>query len=344
MSKHKAPLGVGIIGLGVIAGGYLELSQKDPRLKLAALADASQAAVDQTVAKFPAPLATTDYHALISSDTVDLVVVGTPHFLHHPMVIEALRAGKDVICEKPLAITAAEAEEMIDVARVCGRRLFVGLNMRTNPAFRTVQRAMQSGRLGDVFLARVCYLGHEIERMLDPKNWKGSIDKAGGGVLLDGGYHVIDVMNMLMGKPESVTAVCKRSVITTPNKAEDNAVVLLTYPGNRIGEVTASFTIKNQMSKQEPTLRLRLEAYGTEGSIWTEYCSHNGMGWVTTQVCDDREEQIPVEPFEPDYIARHYIDCLVDGIEPIVSAEDALEVQRIVDQAYRQSGILTESR
>jgi len=266
-----------------------------------------------------------------------MIVVGTPHFLHHQMVLDALEAGKDVICEKPLAMNEEQAREMIDKAKAMNKRLFVGLNMRTNAGFRTVEKALNEGTIGKVFLARISYLGHEIERLQDPNHWKGTLDKAGGGILLDGGYHVIDIMNMLFGEPKEVKAMCSKGVVQAENKGEDNAILLLEYPENILGEVTASFTVKGEKSKQEPTLGLRLDVFGTAGSISTQYYSHDGLGWRTTLVSDDEATELPLEPFSPDNLPTHFIDCLVGGQPPIVTAEDALNVQKIVDKAYAQT-------
>lgn len=341
MNRKQGKLRVGIVGLGVMSGGYLRLtSGEEPRLELAGIADSNEDALARVAAEYKAPIQTTEYHQLLIGDAVDIIVVATPHYLHHPIVMDALAAGKDVICEKPLAMNAAEAREMIAAARTSGRKLLVGLNMRTGAAFRTIETVMKQGRLGDIFMAKISYHGHEMERMIDPDNWKGSKTLAGGGVLLDGGYHVIDIMNMLLGAPQSVRAICKKSLIQTPNKAEDNAVLLIEYPNDRIGQVTASFTIKNQASKKEPTLGLRLEVYGSEGSAWAEYRSHNGQGWNATIIENDIEKPLIIEPYQPDWISRHLFECILDDTEPIVTAEDALKVHEIVDQAYAQSGIL----
>ena len=341
-TKNALPLRFGVIGAGVISGAYLENYAKDPRTEVVGIADTNGDLLGKAAKTYGIEQATDDYRELLENKKIDIIVVATPHFLHHPMVMDALEAGKDVLCEKPLAMNAAQAEEMIGKAKAKGKRLFVGLNMRTGAGFRTVEKVIQSGKIGRPFLSRISYFGHELERMQDPQHWKGSKDGAGGGVLLDGGYHVIDIMNMFFGEPQDVMAVCCKCVIKTENKCEDNAVLLIKYSEEMIGEVAASFTIKNARSKQEPTLRLRLEVYGTEGSVWAEYYSHDDLGWQTTLVSGDKSSQIPLQPFVPENIQLHFVDCLLDGTTPIVTAEDALRVHRIVDAAYAQSGILNQ--
>jgi predicted dehydrogenase len=186
-------------------------------------------------------------------------------------------------------------------------------------------------------MARISYLGNETKRMNDPNNRKGSYDKAGGGVLLDGGYHVLDLMNMYFGEPNQVRGVCSRAVVQATNKAEDNAIVTMAYDNGLLGEVTASFTVLGENSKGEATLRLRVDIFGTEGCLWAEYYSHNNLGWQVKLSTGDETIDLPVEPYEPSSLPTHFIDCLTNNTEPIVTAEDALRVQQIVDTVYEQN-------
>lgn len=333
--QNPHPLQAGLIGLGAIAGAYLETYRGDRRVELAALADTNEMLLRETAKRYEVPKTYTDWRRLVEDEPLDVVIVATPHFLHQPMVLAALEAGKHVICEKPLAMNTTEAQAMIDAADRAGRQLLVGLNMRTVGGFRSIERLIRSGRLGKIFLARIAYLGHEVERMLDPMNWKCSLDKAGGGILLDGGYHVIDVMNMLFGKVERVQGRCRQFVIDNPAKGEDNALVTLEYESGVLAEVTASFTIKLEESKQHPTLGLRLEVYGSEGSAWVE--SRMPGGWRGRLIAEDTEQPLELESFQPDNIQRHFIDVLAEGAEPLVTAHDALAVQGIVDEVYAQN-------
>ncbi len=84
---------------------------------------------------------------------------------------------------------------------------------------------------------------------------------------------------------------------------------------------------------------MSLEVFGSEGSIWTRLFSHNGKGWQTTLVSDDKEQQIELDDYKPDNLPLHFIDCLVNGKEPIASVQDAVKVHKIVDEVYRQTGV-----
>jgi predicted dehydrogenase len=330
-------IGVGVIGLGIMGRGYVQAFTEDPRTRVVAIADAIPGPLQAMQKEHDLPVATTDYHQLITHPDVDLVVVSTPHCDHFPMVIAALQAGKHVICEKPLAVNAEQAKQMIDLAEECQRQLFVGLNMRAVAQLQTVKKALDAGRIGRPFMARIAYLGNETKRMNDPNNWKGSYDKAGGGVLLDGGYHVIDIMNMFFGQPHQVSGVCSRAVVQASNKAEDNAIITMAYDHGLLAEVTASFTVLGENSKGEATLRLRVDVFGTQGCLWAEYYSHSGLGWQIKLSTGDDTIDLPVEPYEPSSLPKHFIDCLTSGAQPIVTAADALRVQQIVDTIYQQN-------
>lgn len=337
LKTSTLPMGVGLIGTGIVSESYLKSYAKDPRTNLLGLSDINEEILQKTANTYNVRIAVTDYRELLGNDEVDLVIITTPHYLHHPMVIEALDVGKDVICEKPLALNAKQAQEMIDKAKAVNRQLFVGLNWRCVNAFRTVEKVMHDGKIGRPFMAKISYMGHEVERLQDENHWKGSKDKSGGGALLDGGYHAIDIMNMLFGLPQDIKGFCGKYVVKTFNKCEDNAILLFDYSADMIGEVSASFTTKLQGSKQSTTLGIRLEVYGTEGSIWTEYRTDTDLGWQMTLISDDKEIQIPLQTYSPNNLALHFVDCLVNGAKPIVTAEDALQVHKIIDAVYAQS-------
>ena len=180
-------------------------------------------------------------------------------------------------------------------------------------------------------------MGHEIPRLKDPDNWKGTKAKAGGGVLLDGGYHVIDVMNMLFWSPTGIKAVSGQYVVKNADNGEDNALLLFEYPADLACVVSGSFTTKFANSKKGSTLAIRLEVYGTEGSIWAEYLADPKEGWQINLISSDEKQKIETIPYKPENLPVHFLDCIIDGTDPVVTAEDALKVHEIVDKVYWQA-------
>jgi len=200
------PIGMAIIGTGYIGlGAHLPAYQKmqdEGLVRIAAVCDINEAALKTASEKFGVAAAFTDYHDMLEADGIDAVDVCTPNYLHKQPVVDALAAGKHVICEKPLAINASEGAEMVDAARAAGRQLAVGLNVRFGAGAQAVKRFVDDGRLGEVYYARA----HALRRRGIP-GWGlfTQKDKQGGGPLIDIGVHILDLTLWLMGHPEPVS-------------------------------------------------------------------------------------------------------------------------------------------
>lgn len=162
-------------------------------------------------AQFPGAEATTDLDALLARDDVDAVVIGVPNDLHKPLAVRALRAGKDVLLEKPMALTTAECDEIIDVWRGSGRLLQMGFVCRFTAAAIAAKRTIDSGRLGRVQRIRVSLTRRRGIPGLG--RWFTTRARSGGGVLIDIGVHVIDLAMHLTGRPRPlrVSAACASS-------------------------------------------------------------------------------------------------------------------------------------
>jgi len=332
----KAPLGVMVVGAGDIARYYFEYCMQDERSRLVAVADPDPAARRRAEQQYTVEQVVEDYREVLRQNDIDVVIVCTPHYLHYPVVMDALRMGKNVICEKPIANTVAEADEMIDFAQACGKKLFVTLNSRFQKRTAKIYEVLSSGSLGKIFMARAAYLGYELTRMADPDHWKGDLEKAGGGVLLDGGYHVIDLMNSFLGAAKHVQALGGRFVITAPNKGEDNIFVLIEYECGAIADIQVSFTACNAGCYREATLMIDIDLYGTQGSLRYDY------NWDTVQARERMELLYPEKGRQNVDLKgnaglncyRHFFDCLRNDTEPMVTALDARNTSAVVEAAY----------
>ena len=261
-------LGVMVVGAGGISGSYLDYFTRAEHTKLIAIADPSPQVRGCMAQKYKTVLIVSDYKEVLNRKDINMVVVCTPHNLHCPIVMDALRAGKDVICEKPIAISVSQADEMIDMAQSCGKRLFVALNMRFEKTSRKIKDILSNQLLGRVFMTHSAFLGYELKRMADPTNWKANLIEAGGGVLLDGGYHVVDLMNYWIGRAKYVQSMGGRLVVDLPQKGEDNVNLLVEYDNGVIANIEASFTVCNKGCNREPTVILEHKFYGTAGSLY----------------------------------------------------------------------------
>lgn len=276
-----------------------------------------------------------DYREGLCREDIDLVVICTPHHLHHAMAIDALKAGKHVICEKPMAISVQEADEMIDAASHHNRKLFVMLNMRLWPEHRKLKEMITDNVIGQVFMAKASYLGYEFDRLDDPNDWKGDLCKAGGGVLIDGGYHLVDLVNSCLGKACYVQAAGGQYIINATNKGEDNISLMIEYAGGAVANLQISFTACNYGCHIEPTLMMDQSFLGSDGSLFCHY------GWDTVDIRKGLELVRPNarETLNLDGIAEHvqcghFVNCLQTGEHPIVTCLDARNTTAVVEAAY----------
>lgn len=195
---------VGIIGCGAIARaehipGLLALPA---RCQIAALYDPSESAIEQTRALVPDAPSFATVEELLATPGLDAVVVATPNLAHAEPTIAALRAGKHVLVEKPMAVASQDAQRMEAAGQEAGKILQVGLNFRFHGVTRFLDDFIANGHMGDVQYARAKCL-----RRRGVPNWGGFIDKSvnGGGPLIDLGVHILDLTLHLMGYPTPVS-------------------------------------------------------------------------------------------------------------------------------------------
>ena len=329
-------LGVMVIGAGVVSAGHMDYFYQSDNTKLIAVADPNQSALDALDGKYDDVALIHDYKSQMDSSDIDLVVVCTPHYLHFPIVMDSLKSGKHVLCEKPISISTKEADDMLDTAKSCGKELFVMLNNRFTPWARKIKEVLDDQGIGRVFMARSAYFGYETDRLADTNHWKGDLKKAGGGVLLDGGYHTVDLMNSWLGKAKTVSAVGGQYVVKAEGKGEDNISLLIEYENGAAATLQVSFTTIIPGCDKEPTLALEHSFMGTEGSLYGNYSWDpindliNQLDIVTTK----GKKAVDLDSVEPLVQLDHFISCLIDGTAPIVTAIDARNANAVVEAAY----------
>src|SRR5713226_7954367 len=241
-----------VIGVGDIATRrVIPAIQAEPRSRLYGL-------VTRDPAK-AAPYNTRSWSALdeaLSDREVNAVYVATPVFLHAPQTIQSLRAGKHVLCEKPMAMNEAEARSMLRTASEMGKTLGVAYYRRMYPKVQRAQELLDAGAIGTpVFAELSChdwFDGRDSSRawLVDPV-------KAGGGPLFDIGSHRIDVLNFLFGQPQRVSGHLSNAV--HHYAVEDNATVMIDYAGGVRGIVDVRWHSK--VKRDECRIR------GTEGEM-----------------------------------------------------------------------------
>jgi len=270
-------LGIGLIGTGfmgkchALAFGAVKAVMGDvptPRLELLCDTPADKAAA--MAEQFGFARSTDDWRTLITDPAVDIVSITAPNRLHHEIAMAAIAAGKHVYCEKPMALTLQQAEEMAAAAQAAGVKTIVGYNYIKNPAFLHAQRLVEEGVIGRIVHFRG-WVDEDYQADPDlPWTWRARHAEAGLGALGDLGCHLVSMAYGLAGPIESLVADMQTIHRTRPLpdgsgvaevENEDVATALVRFKGGFLGSLTASRSAWGRKN------RLGWEVHGTRGML-----------------------------------------------------------------------------
>lgn len=221
-STNGKPIDVAIAGLGR-SGWKIHadaLSQLPEQYRVVAVLDPVESRCAEARERFGCRVAQS-YEALIADDAVELVVVASPNLKHVEHTIAAVEAGRHVVCEKPLAMSAEEADRSIEAAERCGRVLAPFQNRRYEPHFLKVKEVIESGRLGRILQVRLAW--HGFSRRWD---WQ-TLREFGGGSLNNNGPHLVDQALQLFGEEEEPQVFCDLQRGLSSGDAEDHVKIVL---------------------------------------------------------------------------------------------------------------------
>jgi predicted dehydrogenase len=344
MPRSRKKLRAGVIGTGM--GRYhMEGFATHPGSELVAVCDLNAGEARQFADQYGAKHVFRNYRDMVAMEGLDLVAVATPNNLHAPMTLAALRAGKDVLCEKPMAIRLSHAEAMVREARRRKRRLMINVGMRFNPLHQEVHRRIGRGDLGEVYYAK----SHWIRRKGIPfadfpptgdmarGEWFVDKRKAGGGASVDIGVHLYDLVWWLIGAPKPATVLASTYSELLPDRlakvgvkgdVDDLAAAFVKF---RTGQTL--FLEVTWDAHQPPDLGY--EVFGTEaGAVWADW------GDTATLYFDTRSGRPTEKKVRASRKATssywHFVDCCLDRRKKMIaSGEELLEVTRVLDGIAR---------
>jgi len=234
----------------------------------------------------------TDLDRALAESTADAVYIATPVFLHAPQTIAALRAGRHVLCEKPMALNYSEAWAMQMAAEGTGRTLGIAYYRRMYPKIERARQLIEEGAIGRPVFAEATAHDH-YNPLGTSRAWLADPQMAGGGPLCDVGSHRIDLMNYLFGTPERVSA--HLSTLVQPFEVEDNATVMIEYASGVRGVVDVRWHAR--------PVRDEFRIRGTEGELdltplnGPELARHGGDGGVESHPAHQNLHYPCVEDF-----------------------------------------------
>lgn len=254
-------LGFAILGAGMIADYHRQAvaANADLGAELVALGHYNPARFAEISRKFGVPCLS--QAELLANPAVDVVCICTPSGQHAGQTIAAAQAGKHVLVEKPMALSLAEADAMIESCRQAGVKLGVTLQRRTESPFPQMRAAIEAGDLGELTLGLVSMPYHRPQAYFNQADWRGTWAMDGGGVLMNQGIHLVDLLVWLMGDPTEVQAYA--GALQRQIEVEDTLAATLHFANGALAAITATTTAA-------PGFPHRLEIYGTRGAIQVE--------------------------------------------------------------------------
>lgn len=355
-------LRVGIIGAGTIANGAHIPAWKDqPTAELVGVADSSLANAKSTSLRHGIPFATDDVEELLEETGPDAVSICAPAHCHREHAIAALRSGAHVLCEKPLALTSADAAEMFSEAERRKRHLLVGQSMRFYNQMVAAKEFAASGELGEIYCADAA----RIRRRGVPSHGVFTVKSfSGGGVLYDLGVHMLDTLLWVMGNPRVLTA--SGATFTKIANRNEGLIISEAEAGAPIGVFnrkadSAGFDVEDMASaflrlENGAVISLRVSwavnapddaggiyVMGTEGGLSFDprvlaLRLVRNMGRYQVDVTPKLPAPFPNHPFYAHWKEiAHFVRAIRGEEELCVKREEALNVLRALEAIYRSA-------
>ncbi|MBO1510285.1 Gfo/Idh/MocA family protein [Metabacillus bambusae] len=345
METNKIRLGM--IGAGAIGSVHLNTFGKlSDEVILQGITDVYLPLAEKRAEEYGINTVFNSAEELIHDPQIDAIIIGVPNKWHAPLAIQALKAGKHVLVEKPMGINSEAAKDIVRAQRETGKVVMVGHQMRWQWQFQQIKEQVEKGSLGKIYNAKTGW----FRRKGIPGwgSWFTQKSEAGGGPLIDIGVHMLDIALYLMGNPKPVSVYGSTYAEFGPKKkgigswgtpnwngqydVEDLATALIKMEDGSTLSLEVSWAVHMDTSN-EPFIHLM----GSEGGA---SLSGNHAKILTEQF--DRAIDIDLTPPEGEQddraqLSRHFIECIREGKQPITSAMSGLTNNLILDAIYESS-------
>jgi predicted dehydrogenase len=323
---------VGVIGLAWPGNEHLKGYVACPHSEIVALCDIDTELLARQAKEYSVSKTFTNYRKMLALRELDAISICVPNDLHMPMAVDALAAGKHVLCEKPPALSPRQAREMADAAKKAKRVLMYALVQRFGPEARVLRKFIDGGQLGDLYFGRTAYLRRR-GIPLGKEGWFINKKRSGGGSLIDIGVHCLDRAWWLMGNPKPVAIVGSTYAYfghTVPKKypytVEDASFGFVKFANG------ASLIVEATWAYNLPP-KAYTELAGTKGGAsldpLTIYTEREGV------ICDITPQVPRGNGFHGE--TAHFVDCILKNRKPISHPEQGIQLMQMLDGIYRSS-------
>jgi len=332
---------VGIVGIGGIGRVHIEGWKKIGEVEIYGISDVRPDFLDDVSKKYEIPVAVKNYKDLLKVAEIDIIDVCTPNAFHYPITIDALNAGKHVICEKPIATKSQHVKKMIETSKKNKKKLMTAQHQRFFQSSQMIKKIIDDDILGEIYFA-ICNALRRRE--LPARDTFIKKELSGGGPLFDIGVHMLDLVYWFMGCPDvdSVKAVTFAKLAKMDNitgswghwdrkkiDVEDFAAGFIVFKDGRALQLTCSF-LSNLPSNWSAHL------YGTKsGIIWPEMKFFSEISGFHQ---DSSLTPIVVDNEPPHHKElKHFLECVKNDKEVLVKPEESLKVIEILEAMYKSA-------
>lgn len=335
MNKVK----VGLIGSQFVSSIHAESLKRVAEAEIIAVASKTEDHVKTFAQHHGIPNYFTDYKEMLEMDELDMIIIGAPNYLHAQITVDSAKAGKHVVCEKPLCMNLKEADLMIDTCKKENVKLMYAEELCFTPKYVRLKQLVDERALGDVYMIKQC------EKHDGPHSaWFWNVELSGGGVVLDMGCHAFEFFRWMIGKPEieSVYADMSTCVHKDKTKGDDNSLVIVKFKNGVTCLAEESWAKKGGMDDQA-------EVYGSEGVAYANLLRGNsiltysdtGYGYAVEKAGSTKGWSFTIYEEAWNYgfpqEMEHFVDCVKNDKEPIETGEDGRIVLEMIFAAYESA-------
>ena len=325
---------IGLLGCGRISKNHFEAITQQQDAQVIACCDIIEERAKEAAEKYNIPIWTTNYEEILQNPNIDLISICTPSGLHPAHGIQAAKAGKNVLTEKPMACRLNEADELINACEEAGVKLFVVLQNRLNPAIQLVRRAFEEGRFGKIYMITSNVFWTRPQDYYDMSPWRGTW-KLDGGAFMNQASHYVDMVQWFGGPIEevkSITATLARNI-----EAEDTGSAIIRFQKGAIGSINVT------MLTYPKNLEGSITILGAKGTVRIAGTSMNKIEqweFADKQDYDKEIEQHNTNPasvygFGHSGYYHNVIECLQGKVKPISDGPEGRKSLNLLEQIYR---------
>lgn len=315
----------GLIGAGDIARKRVAPALRDlPNCDLVSVSRFRSAQAESFANEFGARRWYGDWREQIADDDIDAVYIATPVYLHAEQTIAAAEAGKHVLCEKPMALSVNECDEMIAACQANNVKLGIAYYRRFYPALIRTKEIITSDEIGKVSVAQINAFEFFDPPADDSRRWLLDKEKSGGGPLMDFGCHRLEVLTNLFGPIERVEGLTSKS--TFGREVEDTAATVFRFENGCIATIIVTH------AACEP--RDSLEIFGTRGSIHIPALNNEEMSVVSDGAI--RSERHPAAANLHGPLIDDFTDAVLNDREPAITGDIGRQVNTAIEQVYNR--------